>query len=189
MSHDDTIIPSIIPNPLDEGEEEPIPLGSRIVHKFYEPIMLLASLIGITKEMAVPRSPEPPIDIQDAKQVFHAFINKLGHICDSTKGGATVTSFMVLRSNGNRDTVHYWFAANRRTTEELQTTAAFVRELLHKVGQAPENPEQQHAIRKAVLYNILRFNRPRVSVYLRKLQPQVEECLRRCDMDERDEST
>ncbi len=156
--------------PLGEGQEEPIALAPRILHRFYEPVMMLASLIEETKDTALPWPPEGPIDTEDTKQVFHAFANKLAHIFDSAKGGSTITSFMVLKGEGSSPLVHYWFAVNKQTGPELETTAAFVKKLLNKIGKCPADSKQQDAIRKELLYDVLRFNRPRTSVYLRMLQ-------------------
>lgn len=169
-----------------EAEEEPVPLPSRVIHRFYEPIVLLSSLLGASKGkgMASSPPPDPAIDIQDAKQVFYAFVNKLSHVCDSSKGGGTVTSFMVLNGQHAPGGVHYWFATNRQTNEQLENTLAFVNKLLRRLDQAPMGQEGQHTVRRELLSDVLQFNRPRISVYLQALQPQARECLRRCSMEE-----
>lgn len=167
---------------------EPIPLSSRATHKFYEPIILLVSLIGLTKGAAMACSPEPSIDIHDDKKVFQAFVNKLGHVCDSMKGGTTVTTFVVLRGENNQGVVNYWFAVNKRSTSELEATVTYVQGLLRKVSQVTEGHEHESNVRKDLLSDILRFNHSRVSVYLRTLRSQVEECLTRCRMNVSDES-
>ncbi|KND92723.1 hypothetical protein TOPH_02769 [Tolypocladium ophioglossoides CBS 100239] len=165
--------------------EEPVPLISRLIHKFYEPVILLVSLIGSTAGAGAPRPPEPvPIDVHDDKQVFQAFLNKLGHVCDSMKGGNTVTSFVALRHEHNQGGVNYWFAANRRSTDELEATATYVEGLLQKVNQVTEGREHENDVRIDLLCDILRFNRSRVSVYLRTLRSQIEECLTRMDVSD-----
>lgn len=179
-----------IPARLDGEEEEPIPLPPRIVHKFYEPIVLLVSLLGASKLKGIttPPPPDPPINIEDLKQVFQAYVNKLGHVCDSNRGGDTVTSFLILNRGGTQAGFRYWFAANRQTNEQLENTVVFVKALLHRLGRAPMGRTHQHTVRRELLSDILRFNRPRVSIYLRALQPQAQECLGRCYMEETDES-
>ncbi len=104
------------------------------------------------------------------------------------RGGSTVTALMVLRRDTTTDAAHYWFAANRQTLDNLQTTAAFVKRILQKVGEAPVDPDNQHVVRKSLLHDILSFNRPRVLSYLGKLQSQVAECLNRCNLDKIEES-
>ncbi|TFB05802.1 hypothetical protein CCMA1212_001534 [Trichoderma ghanense] len=169
--------------PIDHTTQEPIPLGSRVVHKFFEPIILLVALVDAVRNTAKPRPPEPEIDVQDPTQLFCAFVNKLGHVCDREKGGETVTSFVVLRNEAHPQRAHYVFAVNRQTDSQLQSTATYVRTLLRKVGQAPEGRANQHEARHSLLYHVLLFNRPRVSFYLRELRAQAALCLEKCLSD------
>ncbi|KAL7782778.1 hypothetical protein V8C37DRAFT_413850 [Trichoderma ceciliae] len=168
------------PQPLDMTQQEAIPLDSRILHKFFEPIILLVALVDAVKHTAKRPPPEPNIDVKDPKQLFFAFANKLGHVCDRERGGDTVTSFVILKNERNPEQAQYVFAANRQTNSQLQTTAAYVESLLRTVKQAPEGQANQHDTRSSLLYHILRFNRPRVSVYLRDLRSQAALCLEKC---------
>ncbi|PTB65231.1 hypothetical protein BBK36DRAFT_1160432 [Trichoderma citrinoviride] len=174
--------------PIDHTNQEPIPLASRIVHKFFEPIILLVALVDAVRNTAKPRPPEQEINVQDPTQLFCAFVNKLGHVCDREKGGETVTSFVVLQSEADPQRAHYVFAVNKQTDSQLSSTATYVRTLLRKVGQAPEGQENQRDARRSLLYHVLRFNRPRVSVYLRKLRAQAASCLEKCQSDMTDEN-
>lgn len=167
---------------------EPIPLKSRVIHKFYEPVVLLVALNHATSETAAPNILDAPVNHDDPKQVFHTFVYKLAHVCDSAKGGSSVTSFVVLQDGRNEDIVHYWFASNQRTQQELETTATFVRTLLRKVGQTPENPSQQSSVPEDLLWDVLRFNCPRISYYLRELKSQVTKCLDICSTNLEGES-
>ncbi|KAL6859251.1 hypothetical protein J3F83DRAFT_763357 [Trichoderma novae-zelandiae] len=174
--------------PLDHTTQEPIPLSSRIVHKFFEPIILLVALVDAVRNTAKPRPPEPEIDVQNPTQLFCALVNKLGHVCDSEKGGETVTSFVVLENEADPRRAHYVFAVNRQADGQLQSTATYVRTLLRKVGQAPEGQANQHDARHSLLYHVLRFNRPRVSVYLRELRTQTALCLEKCRSEATEEN-
>jgi len=173
-----------------DDEETPIPLPSRVVHRFYEPIVLLLSLFGASKAKGLTACPppDPAINIKDPKQVFYAYVNKLSNVCDRTRGGDTVTSFTILNGDNAQGGFHYWLAANRQTKEQLEITVAFVRALLLRLDQAPIGRDNQHMVRRELLSDILRFNRPRVSVYLRAIRLQTEECLRRCYLEETDDS-
>jgi hypothetical protein len=180
MSHSDAADSLSDSLPLDMTQEEPIPIAPKAIKRFFEPIMLLAALVEAVRHIAKPPPPEPEINIEDPKQLFCAFVNKLSHVCDRAKGGKTVTSFAVLKDQSNPEQVQYVFAVNRQTDSQLQTTAAYVKALLRRVNQAPEGQENQHQARSSLLYHILRFNRSRVSFYLRDLRSQAEECLERC---------
>ncbi|KAJ9131783.1 hypothetical protein NKR23_g11518 [Pleurostoma richardsiae] len=171
-----------------DQEKVPIPLASRILHKFYEPIILYVSLNDATRGTAQAPPPEPAIDTSVPKEVFEAFVNKLAHICDKTKGGDSVTAFTVLNNDEENKSVHYLFAANRQSIEQLQSTLSYVNELLRKVSNAPDNAEQQHAVRKNLLYDVLCFNRLRISHYLGKLQFEIEECLKSCGIEDTEDS-
>ncbi|KAL7935603.1 hypothetical protein V8C35DRAFT_258627 [Trichoderma chlorosporum] len=166
--------------PLDQTDEEPIELTSKPIHKFFEPVVLLLALTDAVRNIAKPRPPEENIDAQDPKQLFCAFVNKLSHVCDKRKGGALVTSFVVLKDEKNPNHAHYVFAVNQQSNSELNDTALYVKTLLRKVGQAPEGRENQHDARHSLLYHVLRFNRPRVAFYLRELRKHAEKCFEKC---------
>jgi hypothetical protein len=70
---------------------------------------------------------------------------------------------------------------------ELGVTAAYVRSLLQKIDQAPDGEVNQHNVRSSLLYHILRFNRPRVSFYLRNLRSQATACLESCQLTNTEE--
>lgn len=188
MSRNQTVIPLAPTQSSYRTLEEPIPLSSRITHKFFEPIVLLKVLTDAVKSTAKPPPLEARIDLLDPKQVFCAFVNKLGHVCDSTKGGETVTSFTVLRQDSNPDYAHYVFAANVQTDSQLEATSTYVKTLLHQVGKAPEYQEDQREVRRSLLYHILRFNRPRITLYLQDLHPHIVSCLANCRTDNTYES-
>lgn len=178
--------------PLED--ETPIPLTSRVMHKFYEPVMLLISLIDVIKL----RSPQPsvseasPNGLENDRQAFKAFVNKLAHVCSSSKGRETVTSFLVLRDRalkkGSDGRIHYWFTANEQKTDDLIDTQVYVQKLLRRVGQAPGDSEGLETVRKELHRDILVFNRPRISSYLREIQRDADSCVRRCALEDTDES-
>lgn len=184
MSRSNKINPS---SPLDQTNEEPIELLSRIVHKFFEPVILLLALTEAVSHIAKPRSHEENIDVKNPEELFYAFVNKLSHACDREKGGDNVTSFVVLKDEDNPDMAHYVFAVNQQDTGQLNITKAYVTTLLHKVAQAPEGQENQHDAMQSLLCYILRFNRPRVSVYLRELQEHAKSCLKSCEAGKTDD--
>ncbi|KAK3314205.1 hypothetical protein B0H66DRAFT_373821 [Apodospora peruviana] len=169
----------------DHDPETPIPLASKIIHKFYEPIILLVSLIGATKAGSKPPLSDTSLNEGlSQEQLFHAFVNKLAHLCAYAKGNETVTSFTVLQDSSNGGQVYYLFAANDETREDLEGTADYVRKLLRRVSQAPKDMMQLESVRKTLLRDVLLFNKPRIGVYLRKLQEQAAKCLEMCATDE-----
>ena len=177
-----------IPLVLAESSEEPIPLASKVGHKFYEPIVLTISLVDSIREIVVPLQPDEPIEPKDDKQVFYAVVNKICHVCDHERGGDTVTSCFILLEDQDDYKVHYHFASNKRSYGQLEETAAFVANLFSQISDASRASEQQDSIRRELLSAVVRINRPRISFYLENLQPQIAECLRICGMENTAES-
>lgn len=188
MSRSDTVDPSL---PLDQTNEQPIRLETSVGYLFFEPVMLLLALTQAVRDMAAPRPREENINIQDPRQLFYTFVNKLSHVCDRRKGdyGKTVTSFVVLKKQGDPNKAHYVFAANRQTDSDLQSTARYVRTLLRMVGQAPTGRENQDSARHSLLYRVLCFNRHRISYYLKELRKQAAICVEKCEAERTDDST
>ncbi|PKK45647.1 hypothetical protein CI102_7883 [Trichoderma harzianum] len=187
MSRSDTVDPSL---PLDQTNEQPIELKTSVGYMLFEPVMLLLALTQAVRDMAVPRPREENINIQDPRQLFYTFVNKLSHVCDRRRGelGKTVTSFVVLKKQSDPDKAHYIFAANRQTDSDLQSTARYVTTLLRMVGQAPEGRENQDAARHSLLYRVLCFNRHRITFYLKELRKQAALCVEKCEAERTDDN-
>lgn len=149
------------------------------IHKFYEPAVLLNALNFTEREAAPPGDFDATIDTTDPRQLFQAFVYKLGHVCDSQKGnyGATITSFCVLKDEEKDGAAHYWFASNQRTPEELEATAEYMRELLGKVGDPDEDLA---SLKRELLSDVLWFNRPRLEYCFRQISDRATKCRDSC---------
>ncbi|KAK7931826.1 hypothetical protein PG985_002538 [Apiospora marii] len=150
--------------------------NSNKLGKFYEPLFLLEALNVSARDDAIAGIPED----------YASFVYKLAHVCDSKKGGATVTSFMVLRGDNGADSVHYWFASNQRSQSELQETKTYAERLLRKVAQLSvssqrQSPTQRRSPHDVLLQDVLQFNTPRLATYLKNLHLRIQECLQRCN--------
>jgi len=178
--------------PGDQGENDLIPLKPKIVQKFYEPVVILSALVGSVKEKLPPVRTAPSRHDRTDKELFHSFVYNLAHVCANEPGGKTITAFMVLRDcdEEGEETAHFVFASNGRTDEELAETAAFAKELLRVAANAaPNKPADQLArIRRELSSYVLRFNRRRVNMYLRRLYAKVEECQAVCRTEDTEES-
>lgn len=140
--------------------------------------MLFKALTEITHEEGSLGLPETPPRPRTEEQRFHQFVHKLAGVCDSTRGGKTVTSFAVLE---HEDRFVYVFGCNQVCSLDLIKTQKFVTELLetlsgfHQLDETAQGP-----VRRAVLEMILAFNMPRLDIYLKSLKGQLEECLEFC---------
>jgi hypothetical protein len=112
------------------------------------------------------------------------FLCKLALICDTTKGGTTVTSLVCLKG---RKGPEYVLASNQRKEGELKDTVAFLSDLLDLVAEAekPAATSKKSLIpkplQKQVLWRILEFNAPRIGIYLKDLVSALEGCKSKSD--------
>lgn len=125
-----------------------------------------------------------PLDARDPEQLFRAFVYKLAHLCDYMKRGSTVTSFVILQ--GVR--VLYKFAANQQKAGELETTRQYVESLLTKVDQLVSASSGRLQLRAKIHREVLIFNKPRITLYLKQLQAQVEDCRTICNNTQSEDS-
>uniref|UniRef100_A0A8H7TRT1 Uncharacterized protein n=1 Tax=Bionectria ochroleuca TaxID=29856 RepID=A0A8H7TRT1_BIOOC len=155
--------------------EETIPMRPKDIKKFYEPMVLVKALTMGMLATATHSDLEEDWDLNDPKQLFEAFVNKLCYVCDNKKGdgGATITSFVVLQLDD--DTIQYVFACNQQTLSQLQATEGFVKHLLELIGS--------DARRKVLLHLVLWNNRKRIRLLLRDLVRETSKCLTRCSDD------
>ncbi|KAK3401377.1 hypothetical protein B0T20DRAFT_401634 [Sordaria brevicollis] len=170
-----------------------IPLAPKILHRFYEPIMLLEALRECVREHLSVPSQSVHVNVEDPKQLYQAFVYKLAHICDREKGGKTVTALMILNMNSLpafAPEYTYVFAVNQATPEHLSHTASFLHTVLQKVALAPPatDTEGRTAAERELRQIVLRFNRPRMKFYLNSLRERAGVCYRHCEMSEDDES-
>ncbi|CCF39824.1 hypothetical protein CH063_10551 [Colletotrichum higginsianum] len=162
-------------------------MKSRIVQKFYEPLVLLKALNLEMQDAASYVDPDELDNRRDEKHTFQAFVYKLAHACDSVKGdgGATITSVMVLNATAS-DSVEYWFASNQRTTEELQITGFFIGRILNRAARATL-PQDESLLRRDLLDLVLGFNRERITQYLAAFRVEAEKCLKMCSTQDNEE--
>lgn len=104
---------------------------------------------------------------------FQLFLCKLAQICDTMKGGDTITALVAQKAaNGPA----YLFASNNRKDMELEHTKNFLSDLLGFIGKNP-NRLADKPLRKQVLWRILEFNFPRVDYYLKRILTSIGECI------------
>jgi hypothetical protein len=120
--------------------------------------------------------------VQSPERAFHCFVNKLGQLCDSERGGNTVTAFVVLQFP---DRIQYRFASNQQESEDLIRAQTFTTYVLQTLGRADGDELQgmtSHILRKS-----LSFTKPRVEVYVKALKKQAASCISACAREDTDE--
>ena len=187
--NDDPSIPDVATG--NNTEPDLVPMKNKFIQKFYEPVVILSALMESAKKVIPPAtSVLSPFDKGNNRETYHSFVYKLAHVCTSDQA-KTITAFMILRHEEDSDRAHYMFASNGRKPGELEETAEFVRELLRMAGSAsPNKPlEQRIRIRREVFTLVLRFNRPRIKMYLQKLRARIEKCQQECRKERTEENT
>ncbi|KAK4641625.1 hypothetical protein QC761_500040 [Podospora bellae-mahoneyi] len=131
---------------MSSVEKTAIILPPSVRKQFYEALMIICSMIHIlSRTENGTRSPSPDLEgvaDKNSQGTFFCFVNKLSQVCDSERGGDTVTAFSVLQP----DIIEYRFTSNRRTEISFQTKTRFVTKLLNTVGGI-SGPELQEARR------------------------------------------
>lgn len=169
--------------PEEETEELIIPFRPSERRRFHEPVVLFKALIDITQNDAVYRSSEPIETPSSPRGRFERFVYKLATVCDSKKGGTTVTSFAVLQNPEGE--ALYVFGCNNIEESQLRRTRDFVVLILDRVSRASL---MGHSERKAwkveTLRQVLLFNRPRIELYVANLRRYMQDCIAVCGLGE-----
>ncbi|KAK3689313.1 hypothetical protein B0T22DRAFT_169856 [Podospora appendiculata] len=170
---------------------EPVPLTPSVRHRFYEPVVFLFCIIAANFKNRTTRTPD--LETDDGKSPtdsFRCFVNKLGQICDSERGGDTITAFAVLQPG----MIEYRFASNSRDRNALNRVKKYVIKILRMLGDA-SNEElktsdlSRHAsVFSVVLRTILAFNWPRIELHIAALKQQFGFCADACRLDESEEA-
>lgn len=152
-------------------------MKSRVINKFYEPLVLLKAMNDEMTNLAEFVDPDDFNYRGDVKTIFQAFVYKLAHVCDSTpgNGGSTVTSIMLLRGSEGIN-VEYHLASNQRSADDLENVRAYIQYLLERVGRASASAKTSE-LRKDLLNAVLWFNRPRINSYIGRLEIEIQRCI------------
>jgi hypothetical protein len=175
---------------MDLQASRPLPLNPSLRKRFYEPVILLYCLTAayVNGQKAESAGSETSLP-SSRKQIFFCFVNKLAHVCDSRKGGKTVTSFVVLQPGS----IEYRFGSNGRKPAELRRVRNYITEILNTLGEAAGDDikkaarNSKHSIFCHILGKIVLFNRPRIEGYARTLAEQIDFCTDEVEDDDSDE--
>ncbi|KAH8647344.1 hypothetical protein BX600DRAFT_518608 [Xylariales sp. PMI_506] len=114
------------------------------------------------------------------EQSFQCFVNKLAQVCDSSRGGVTVTAVAILRST---DGPVYVLGSNRRDPQQLEQIKQSFVDLLNLIASKADNISEK-ALRKQVLWHILESVIDRVQLYLNNIIINLDKCIDECTTNE-----
>ena len=149
----------------------------------YQPMVLENALnraLGHYREDHEEPLATPMDSLPSLLQMFRCFVNKLALVCDSNRGGKTVTAIAILQG---RDCAVYVLASNSRAVSEQKEVEEFLTKILHFTHQNPHELERK-ALTKKVLWHMILFNRDRVKAYLKNLPRYLHECIADCQRRE-----
>lgn len=168
----------------DEENHNEVPLGASLSRRFYLPLILLVALGRVFRKEKALRLPELETAPPD---LFKKFVNKLGHICDSAKGGDRVTAFAVMQLGS----VRYYFTSNLRDEEDYQRTAYYITDVLNTLSEAydgqlgnADGGGRPSSFFLRLLRQIIRFNQSRIKGYVCRMRDNLGSCIQVARVDQ-----
>lgn len=173
---------SIAARKIGPPPEGTVPIGPKLLRRFYEPILFLCTLIEMIKGERGPEPADPRPDFSlSAEQAFHCYVYKLAQVCDNERGGTTVTSFAVLQEPGR---ILYVFGSNQRDTQPLEDVKVFVTSILTDLKGLVNTPGEHIAKLSKIRRDVLKFNKPRLGYYIECFARALGACLDICADDD-----
>ena len=154
------------------GSKIPVPLKPKIQRRLYEHIVFLSCLNPLLSIRGTDTEPpSAPAGRGNPEDVFRRFVNSVALLCDTEKGGNTVTAVTVLA-----DPPTYLFSSNKRSDSEMDKLKTFLETVLRGVDSSGPSPDSSVVLRKAVVHC-----KPRVQFYIQRLQANIISCLEESD--------
>ncbi|TPX11507.1 uncharacterized protein E0L32_007718 [Thyridium curvatum] len=162
------------------GPRKLVPVDTELEKLLYQPIALECAIKEAFPDSRSRPDESAPVGhdpLVAGPQAFKCFVYKLAQVCDSERGGNTITAIAVLEGCGQPE---YVIASNQRRQYQLDDVSSFLRGLLESVAQKAEEKLKRQTLQKQVLWDILRFNMSRVKPYLSNLSKYLQECIAHC---------
>jgi hypothetical protein len=165
-----------------KAKDQVVPIG-KLDRRFYEAVALFRALHRACRQGRRLSALYSALDwdqrsVTSAEHHFQCFVNKLAQVCDSKRGGATVSSFAVTQTP---DRIIYVFAANKGNASQLESTKSFVVSLLRLAASASlQSSQDKLTAHGTLLRKILQFNKGRVKTYLVCLVKNLGLCIEDC---------
>lgn len=124
----------------------------KLIRRFYEPVHLLYALDptqGKHKKSIFGQESNP---LETSVETLQKFLNSVAYICDTAKGGDTVTA-AALEARPDENIL--WIASNARLSEDTQRGLNKILDLLQ--SRMPNHDE--------ILLKIVQLNKPRLDQY------------------------
>ena len=134
----------------------------RLLHRFYEPLVLLKILDPTRGNQSSPSTSEPRLG--SLEEVWRRFLDQLSWTCDSEPGGTTVSS---IAAQATPDGPVYWLAAN--TDPALKALPHLVWVLTRLESAFDLRQPEIEELKKEIAARCIEFSRNKVRNYGRRM--------------------
>lgn len=154
------------------ASESRIQIGKRkrLLHRFYEPLVLLFVLDRTQGDhLARPTSERLPLGEITAQELRRRLLDSLSYLCDFDKGGDTTTAIGVASTP-----LTYFVSCNK--TPKRQVTS-FLQSLLTRLESVYKQDSRQRIVSEnEILRYCVDFSEKRLNTYKGLLQGALEKC-------------
>lgn len=146
---------------------------NKILHRFYEPLVLLYVLDQVQGDHLYPDTDRLPVNDLNRKELRRRFLNSLSYICDHEKGGDTMTAISVADGP-----LTYYIACNK--TPKLRVKQ-FLKSILSQLSfMYDQQPGIQNEVETSILTACVAFSEKRIKTYWKFLQGGLEKSIASC---------
>jgi hypothetical protein len=144
---------------------------NRLLHRFYEPLVLLR-VLDPTRGMQNSHLSQDskPDTLQDLRRKF---LDQLSWTCDYKSGGDTVTA---IAAEANPEGTIFWLAANTDPTKKVRPHLELILKQLEQSFNASEQETEE--LELSLTARCIEFSKDRVKYYSRKLCFFIGECVK-----------
>ena len=142
----------------------------KLLHRFYEPLVLLYVLDRTQGDHILRQDPERlPSGEISLQELQRNLLDALSYVCDFDKGGDTTTAIAAASAP-----LTYYVASNKDAAEEA---VPFLRSLLMRLGELYNvDPQRLSESENSILKYCVDFSGKRVKTYWRFLRDSLTKC-------------
>ncbi|KIX09313.1 uncharacterized protein Z518_00392 [Rhinocladiella mackenziei CBS 650.93] len=141
----------------------------KLLHRFYEPLVLLYVLDKVQGDHFLPNSDRLPLNDAPPKELRRRFLSSLSYICDYKKGGDTITAIGAASNP-----LTYYVACNKGPKDRVKP---FLESILTKLGLIFElDKEQRKKVANEILDICAEFSKKRIETYWDFLRGALMKC-------------
>jgi len=138
----------------------------RLLHRFYEPLILLRILDPTRGDQSTRSASEPKEQSQE--ELWHKFLNQLSWVCDSEPGGVTVSA---IAAESTPEGPIFWLAANKDPAFKALPHLRWVLEQLDSIHKL--SPPEIEKLEDDITMRCIEFSKNKVKNYGNRLRCSI----------------